>query len=100
MTEIDEDAVWFIDHPDRMTHIRKARRGENEREFRTLGPHNTDRRAVIFWKAPPHSPHAGKVLKIPFLLFADETVEDRDDILMPIIDSIMRDRLHELRGVH
>jgi hypothetical protein len=29
-------------------------------------------------------------MPIPFLLFADETVEDRDDILGPIFHEIMR----------
>ena len=28
-------------------------------------------------------------MKIPFLLFGDETVEDRDDILLPILHESM-----------
>jgi hypothetical protein len=31
-----------------------------------------------------------KFMKIPFLLFADETVEDRDDVLLPILSEIMQ----------
>jgi len=30
-------------------------------------------------------------MKIPFLAFSDETIEDRDDILLPIIEEIMLD---------
>jgi hypothetical protein len=29
------------------------------------------------------------ILKIPFLLFGDETVEDRDSILLPILHELM-----------
>jgi hypothetical protein len=59
---------------------------ECEREFLSLGAHERDRRRLLLWCDPD-----GRILKIPFLLFADETVEDRDDILLPIIDEIMRD---------
>ena len=34
-----------------------------------------------------------KLLKIPFLAFADETIEDDDDTLFPIVRDIMGDAL-------
>ena len=38
--------------------------------------------------------HEGKnvILKIPFLLFADETIEDDDRTLAPIVHEIMSER--------
>ena len=38
------------------------------------------------WKADGQ-----QILVIPFLAFADETIEDRDDILLPLIHRIMMD---------
>lgn len=106
----EEDIRFFFQHPDRKTHIRAPRMadeivideqraasyaGELEREFRTLGPHKRDRRRVVLWRVPPdnpfYDPAKPAILKIPFLLFADETVEDRDDILLPILHQIMLD---------
>lgn len=104
----DEDDVrFFFQHPDRRAHIRLPKMspevdqqraahmvGEMEREFRTLGPHRLDRRRVILWRVPQdnpfYDPKKPAILKIPFLLFGDETVEDRDDILLPILDEIMQ----------
>jgi hypothetical protein len=67
--------------------------GEMEREFRTLGPHRKDRRRIILWRVPSdnpfYDPRKPSILKIPFLAFADETIEDRDDILLPILHEIM-----------
>ena len=70
-------------------------RDESEGEFFSLGDHNKDRRRILLWKVPkdnvfydPRKPH---ILKIPFLLNSDETVEDRDDILLPILNEIMMD---------
>ena len=104
----EEDVRFFFQHPDRRTHIRNPRMaseividpqraasyvGELEREFRTLGPHNRDRRRVILWRVPADNPHYDprrpSILKVPFLAFSDETIEDRDDILLPIFHDIM-----------
>ena len=102
------DEQFFQQHPDRFSHIREPsqilqktkRRGmqyalECEREFRSLGSHNKDRRRILLWRVPPShplwDPKKERILKIPFLLFADETVEDRDDILLPIIKELMTD---------
>lgn len=103
---IDPDAQFFTDHPDRHARIRlplkeiginKQRAtqviDEGEMEFHQLGPHAKDRRRMLVWRMPRGHPlYDDKkvvVLKIPMLLFSDETVEDRDDILLPMIDEIM-----------
>ena len=101
------DEEFFAQHPDRQARIREPHGpravrdkqrsvrylSECELEFRSLGPHNTSRRRLLLWRVPADNPHFDplkpKILKIPFLLFADETVEDRDDILLPIIHEIM-----------
>lgn len=102
------DEEFFTTFPDRQARIRtpimeivKDRQravkyvDECEHEFRTLGPHERNRRRILLWRVPPDNPHFDPkhppILKIPFLLFADETVEDRDDILLPIIHQIMLD---------
>lgn len=95
------DEGFFSDHPDRRAHIRLPYRGESEGEFWSIGDHERTRRRIILWRVPEMNPHfeelkkkfGGKVplLKIPFLAFADETIEDRDDVLLPIVDTIMRE---------
>ena len=102
----DPDSQWFGQHPDRQSHIRNPikilvtdkQRGtryveENEGEFWSLGDHNKDRRRILLWKVPPtnpfYDPKKPAILKVPFLLFSDETCEDRDDILLPILHEIM-----------
>jgi len=104
----EEDVRFFFQHPDRRAHIRAPKMapeidearaahmvGEMEREFRTLGAHKRDRRRVILWRVPEdnpfYDPKKPSILKIPFLAFADETIEDTDAILLPILDSIMND---------
>ena len=101
------DQQFFTQHPDRKYRIRLPVKqtvvdrqrsahvvDECELEFMSLGPHKHDRRRIILVRAD----HRGnllpenRVLKIPFLLFADETVEDRDDILGPIVFELMVER--------
>lgn len=103
-----EDEQFFTEHLDRITHIRKPRLElvidrqrsagyvpECDREFMTLGEHKRDRRRILLWRVPEghpgYDPDAVRILKIPFLLFADETVEDNDATLLPIIQGIMED---------
>jgi hypothetical protein len=103
---MDQDAQFFQLYPDRKARIRlpvksmpykdqqRAVRylAESELEFRSLGPHDVSRRRILIWRCPPdHPSHPNHLLKIPFLAFQDETIEDRDDILLPIIDGIMRE---------
>lgn len=102
---MDLDAQFFKQHPDRRTRIRLPagpapvrdnQRGvrllaESEMVFRSLGPHDKDRRRILIWRAPANHPtYPNHLLKIPFLAFADETIEDNDETLLPIIDGIMR----------
>lgn len=93
------DEGFFVDHPNRHARIRRAYQGECEGEFWSLGEHKRERRRVILWRVPEENPHfnelkqknGGKVpvLKIPFLAFGDETVEDSDAILLPIVHTLM-----------
>lgn len=92
------DEGFFVDHPDRNTRIRRAYKGETEGEFWSLGPHSRERRRIILWRVPAMNPAYDELkkrnggiplLKIPFLAFADETIEDADTVLLPIVHTIM-----------
>lgn len=102
------DEQFFAQYPDRQARIRKpvmtpvknAQRavqytGEFEGEFWSLGAHDHDRRRVIVWRIPQDNPHFGAegrtLMPIPFLLFSDETVEDNDTVLLPLIHNLMLD---------
>ena len=100
------DAQFFADHPTRRAHIRmpggptihrdqqRAVRylSEEELAFRSLGPHDKSRRRIIAYRLPADHPQApNHILKIPLLAFSDETIEDRDDVLLPLVNGIMRD---------
>jgi hypothetical protein len=100
------DEQFFVSFPDRRARIRtpegprpvrddqRAVRylSECELEFRSLGPHDRNRRRIIAWRTEAsHPTHPLTIIKVPFLAFADETIEDRDDVLLPILDGIMRD---------
>lgn len=101
------DEEFFTTFPDRQARIRKpdlVRQRDKQRsvryldecelEFRSLGGHDRDRRRIIVWRVPPgnpfYDPRRPQLLKIPMLAFADETIEDRDDILLPIVEQIMQ----------
>ena len=85
------DKGFFSDHPDRKAHIRNPYKGECSGEFWSLGIHDADRRRIILCRADrlgnllPNN----QVMKIPFLAFADETIEDTDTVLLPIVGLIM-----------
>lgn len=89
------DETYFRRYPARKYHIRNAYKGECHGEFCTLGPHSENRRRIILTRvdALQEPIPDNKVLKIPFLAFADESVEDSDDILFPIVRDIMTDAL-------
>ena len=93
-----------FDHPSRRAHIRlpggptihrdqqRAVRylSECELEFRSLGPHDKGRRRIIAYRLPAdHETHPNHIMKIPFLAFADESIEDNDQVLLPIVLKIM-----------
>lgn len=101
----DPDAQFFNQHPDRRSRIRMPMRrlpyrdkqravrylAEGELQFRSLGPHDESRRRIVVWRTgPDHPTHPNHILRIPMLLFADETIEDSDEVLLPIIDGLMR----------
>lgn len=100
------DEQFFTAFPDRQARIRlpvkemhkdkqRAVRylDECELQFRSLGPHDPRRRRIIVWRVPrdnPHvDPHQPHLMKIPFLAFSDETIEDNDETLLPILHEIM-----------
>lgn len=88
------DEGFFRRYPSRTTHIRRAFDHESEGEFWTLGGHERNRRRMLLWRPPPGHPAYKQekcpLLKVPFLAFADETIEDTDAILLPIIAEIMQ----------
>jgi len=86
------DRAFFGEHRDRKYRIRPPAGDEYLREFRGFGMHDETRRRVIVFRLPSgmakrHNVDFGRV---PFLLFADETVEDTDEILRPILHEIMQ----------
>lgn len=87
------DAAFFAQHPDRQAHIRNPVTGEARGEFWKIGTHDPSRRRILLWRVPKdnpfYNPQRQPLLKIPFLVFADEEVADRDDILLLIIHEIM-----------
>lgn len=102
----DPDQQFFADHPDRWAHIRKPRPvleknmqrsvryvDEMRGEFWSLGEHDHRRRRVLLWRVPRNNPFYDPdqppILKIPFLAFADESIEDTDAVLLPIIHQLM-----------
>lgn len=87
---LDTDKIFFRQWPERQTRIRKPIGRESHAAFLSLGPHNEDRRRILVWRVPKNNPIApGEVVQVPFLLFADETVNDDDETLLPILHEIM-----------
>ena len=87
-----QDVCFFFAHPDRQAHIRSPFGDEMKGEFWAIGDHDRNRRRVLLWWVPQDNPYYStdrSFLKIPFLLFSDETVEDRDDVLLPILHAVM-----------
>lgn len=86
------DRAFFIDHPDRHYRIRLPVGDEYRREFLSLGPHNEDRERVLVARTPRNVRRQSGValMPIPMLARADETIEDRDDVLGPIFHQIMQ----------
>lgn len=102
---MDPDAQFFQQHPDRRARIRLPIKelfrdqqrsvrylDESELQFRSLGAHDTNRRRIIAYRLPSDHPQApNHIMKIPFLLFADETIADDDKTLLPIVHEIMQE---------
>jgi hypothetical protein len=101
---MDIDEQFFKQHRDRRARIRLPGRepykdqqravrylSESELQFRSLGPHDIKRRRIIAYRTPTdHPTHPNHILKLPMLLFGDETIEDRDDVLLPLVHEIMK----------
>lgn len=87
------DCAWFARNGRRQSRIRNVYQHECEAEFRSLGDHDRKRRRVILWRVPQenpiYDPDHPQILKIPLLAFADETIEDTDEILLPEVHRIM-----------
>ncbi len=91
----NSDKNFFKDHLDRRAHIRLPFQDECAGEFWSLGDHQRTRRRILLCRvgADGRKLPDGKILKIPFLAFSDETIEDRDDVLVPIVQEIMQGAL-------
>lgn len=111
----DQDVQFFTRHPERQARIRlpgkvqamnrqRAVWVEDEmwREFQTLGEHNQDRRRIIVYRVPPdnpmYDPAKPQLLKIPLLLFSDETIQDDDRVLLPEVHRIMSEAAKAMLG--
>lgn len=96
---LDADAQFFAQHPDRQARIRVVFGSEQEEAFRTLGDHDRSRRRIICWRVPANNPLGkrlnAKVIKIPFLAFASESIEDTDAVLLPLLHDVMVDAARE-----
>lgn len=112
---MDEDAQFFTQHPDRQARIREPRKvlvkdrqrgvryeDELRGEFWALGPHEKTRRRIIAYRVPKdnpmYDPEKPQLLKIPLLLFSDETIADRDDVLLPEVHRIMTEAARKMGG--
>lgn len=100
---LDTDEVWFGQHKDRKVMIRPAGQAEMNGEFMSLGPHDRSRRCIICWKVPhdvdrQFAAWRGKVIKIPYLKFSDDSVENSDAVLLPILNQVMREAADGQQG--
>jgi hypothetical protein len=97
----ETDEHFFTFHPDRQIRIRLPEGNECQNEFRSLGDHNAARRRILVYRVPKdnpyYDPNKRPLLKIPFLLFSEESVEDTDEILLPILHEIMMDAAKNAR---
>ena len=85
------DKNFFADHRDRKTHIRNSYKGECAGEYWSLGAHDKDRRRILLCRVDSSGFYLddNQILKVPFLAFADESIEDTDEVLLPLIKQIM-----------
>jgi hypothetical protein len=91
----NSDKMFFEHHPERQAHIRLPFAGESSGEFFAIDEHNRTQRRILLWRIPRDSPYYDQakqpLLKIPFLAFLEETIDDTDDVLLPIIAQIMQE---------
>ena len=85
---MNPDVVFFRQHPRRQVHIREPQAWEFAKEWLELGDHSAPRRRVLVWNCKsPRLPDG--IMRIPFLMFADESIEDDDRTVMPILHQLM-----------
>ena len=90
------DQLFFDAHHDRKARIRRPLPDEAEEDFRAMGYHDPARRRMLVWRVPPDGPVPGRIIPIPFLIGFDETIEDDDAILLPMLADFMKDAAKEL----
>lgn len=81
-----DDVTWFMSHPVRLSRIRNPWPGEMWNAFQALGMHDANRRRILTWKAPSD----GVLYRVPMIAFSDETIENEDAILLPMLDDMMK----------
>lgn len=101
------DEQFFIDNPERQAHVRQPKRelaknkqrkvyyiDEQELAFRSLGTHDPKLRRIVVYRVPSDNPlfdeNKQQLLNIPFLALEGEVIPDTDEVLLPLIDSIMK----------
>src|SRR5262245_23916992 len=86
-----QDEQFFQKHPDRRAHIRTAHKDECKGEFWSLGDHEKSRRRIVLVREDfgGNLLPDGKVLKIPMIVYADETILDTDEVLLPMVQEVM-----------
>ena len=91
---MNDDLRYFTQLPKRQTRLRTPAPGEFVTSWRLLGDHQPDRRRVLIWRVPADNPGRRLIedglMRIPILLRSDETVENDDATLLPILDAQMR----------
>lgn len=89
----NDDVLWFRQRVERQARIRTPAPGEFDASWRYLGMHEANRRRVLVWRVPRDNPGRSKVpdglMRVPFLAFADETIEDSDAVVLAILKQIM-----------
>lgn len=95
------DEQFFKQHKKRQCRLRDPLPGDDLRQFEVLGDHDVSRRKILVWRVPENNPYRQltKFLKIPFLQFADESIEDDDKHLLPLLKEIMENAAkdHKMR---
>jgi len=91
-----DDTMFFQKHRDRHARIRMPFGNEAEADYRQLGYHDPSRRRMLVWKVPPDGPMPGRIIPIPIITAFDETIEDDDAILLPMLAEIMNDAAKDL----
>jgi hypothetical protein len=92
---LNDDVRWFKQLKLRQTRIRVPVPGEFSASWPATGDHDATRRRVLVWRVPKNNPGRKLIpdglMRIPLLLRADESVENDDKVLLPILDWLMRE---------